>query len=244
MTAPTYPTKLLSISSDAKTVKGEKYGWKTAILYLSPASTAIIGSDAVTTICPYSTPGCRESCLFTAGRGRFNSTVNARYRKTRFWLEHPEAFLAQLDTELQAFKLACKKGGFRGAVRLNGTSDILWYGFLEALKPHPDLRFYDYTKAPFVAGWPRSSLWHLTYSLSEHYQSEGHAKRWLANGRNVAVVYRSRALVEEAIERGQVDGDAHDLRFLDPPGSIIALKAKGRARLDKTGFVRDEVWRP
>jgi hypothetical protein len=34
-----------------------------------------------------------------------------------------------------------------------------------------------------------------------------------------------------------VDGDDSDLRFLDPPGVVVALYAKGRARLDTSGFV-------
>jgi hypothetical protein len=36
-----------------------------------------------------------------------------------------------------------------------------------------------------------------------------------------------------------VDGDRHDLRFLDPQGVIVGLKAKGFARVDRSGFVRD-----
>jgi hypothetical protein len=33
------------------------------------------------------------------------------------------------------------------------------------------------------------------------------------------------------------DGDDTDLRFLDPTGVIVGLKAKGRARKDTSGFV-------
>jgi hypothetical protein len=34
-------------------------------------------------------------------------------------------------------------------------------------------------------------------------------------------------------------GDDTDLRFLDPPGNVIALYAKGNAKRDHSGFVRD-----
>ena len=34
-----------------------------------------------------------------------------------------------------------------------------------------------------------------------------------------------------------INGDEHDLRFLDPEGVIVGLTAKGRAKQDKTGFV-------
>ena len=36
-------------------------------------------------------------------------------------------------------------------------------------------------------------------------------------------------------------GDTTDLRFLDPRGSVIALVAKGEAKYDTTGFVKDVV---
>jgi hypothetical protein len=35
------------------------------------------------------------------------------------------------------------------------------------------------------------------------------------------------------------NGDDSDLRFLDPRGHVIALYAKGNARRDASGFVRD-----
>ena len=34
-------------------------------------------------------------------------------------------------------------------------------------------------------------------------------------------------------------GDDTDLRFLDMPGHVIALYAKGNAKRDRSGFVRD-----
>jgi hypothetical protein len=36
-----------------------------------------------------------------------------------------------------------------------------------------------------------------------------------------------------------IDGDLHDLRFLDPHGVIVGLKAKGKAVYDQSGFVID-----
>ena len=40
---------------------------------------------------------------------------------------------------------------------------------------------------------------------------------------------------------GAIDGDAHDLRFLDPASAIVYLKAKGRAKKDTSGFVLDRL---
>lgn len=37
--------------------------------------------------------------------------------------------------------------------------------------------------------------------------------------------------------RQLTNGDINDLRFLDPAGHIVGLKAKGTAKKDKSGFV-------
>jgi hypothetical protein len=36
-----------------------------------------------------------------------------------------------------------------------------------------------------------------------------------------------------------VDGDLTDVRFFDPSSVIVGLSAKGRAKRDETGFVRN-----
>ena len=67
--APYYPFS--QPSSDAKTSKGEKFGYLTAILYLSPATESGLThkSGAPVNLCPFATQGCMTSCLYTAGRG-------------------------------------------------------------------------------------------------------------------------------------------------------------------------------
>jgi hypothetical protein len=35
-----------------------------------------------------------------------------------------------------------------------------------------------------------------------------------------------------------LDGDMDDLRFTDPRGVIVGLRPRGKAKQDKTGFVR------
>jgi hypothetical protein len=37
-----------------------------------------------------------------------------------------------------------------------------------------------------------------------------------------------------------IDGDLHDLRFLDEKGVIVGLRAKGKAVYDRSGFVIGE----
>jgi hypothetical protein len=70
----------------------------------------------------------------------------------------------------------------------------------------------------------------------------------LANGMNVAAVFRSKETVARYMESG-IDiggaivpvsrGDDTDLRFLDAPRHRIGLYAKGNAKRDSAGFVRD-----
>ena len=71
--------KLLGIDSNAKTVKGLKKGFQTAIMYLSPSD----GSGVMNT-CPAASKGCRNACLNTAGRGRMSPVQEARINKTKF----------------------------------------------------------------------------------------------------------------------------------------------------------------
>ena len=78
---------LLSVSADAKTIKGEKKGYLTGILYLLPAD-----SSGIINVCANATPGCKASCLNTAGRGAFSSVQQGRMRKTKWLVEDRSDF--------------------------------------------------------------------------------------------------------------------------------------------------------
>ena len=73
----------------------------------------------------------------------------------------------------------------------------------------------------------------LTFSRKENNQDA--CKRVLSRGGNVAAVFRD--VPEKWEGKACFDGDASDLRFLDPRGVIVALKAKGKAKQDLSGFV-------
>ena len=49
--------KLLNIDNNAKTVKGQKKGYKTAILYLAPSINSGFN------VCPQASEGCKKACL-------------------------------------------------------------------------------------------------------------------------------------------------------------------------------------
>jgi hypothetical protein len=97
----------------------------------------------------------------------------------------------------------------------------------------PSVQFYDYTKLANRKALPAN--YHLTFSLAENNEVQAFAA--LANGLNVAAVFRKVPAV--FMGAAVVDGDETDLRFLDPKGVIVGLKAKGKAKRDTTGFVKE-----
>lgn len=231
------PDKLLGVSGDAKTSKGEKLGFKTAILYMAPAMQS--GEQ----LCPMATIAqCDLACLFTAGRGAMAPVFYSRLRKALFWQQYREEFIALLKKEIvNLYARSQKDGDWELLVRLNGTTDIRWenYGIIEAL---PMVKFYDYTKLANRKNLPVN--YDLTFSYSGVTAFFPFVKKAIANGMRLAVVFRTRKLVEDMLFYKQqfigldlVDGDDTDVRVLDPQGVVVALYAKGKAKKDTTGFV-------
>lgn len=223
---------------NAKTSKGEKLGWLTAIQYLQPVKNNAEGVN----LCPHASAGCAAACLRTAGRLKFDSAQDAATRKTNLLLQDPDTYFALARREIEAARKRAKRAGLKLAVRLNGTSDVRWENLsgghpgLTLPERFPGVQFYDYTKYPLVAR-SRTRNYHLTFSFSERPDAWERSKEWLDAGRNVAVVF-SGALPHAWRGYEVIDGDAHDLRFLDPPGTIVGLKAKGAAKKDTSGFVQ------
>ena len=254
--------RLLTLpSSQIKTARSLKVGVYTGILHLAPAD--ISGFN----VCPWSTAGCRAACLNMSGMGPM--VQQARISKTialRGSVESRTEFLAELVRDIGAIERSAAREGKLPAVRLNGTSDEPWeavpvcvdgHDYRNLMELFPEVHFYDYTKSATRAkrsiglgyaghGWPAN--YHLTYSRSEEPASERFADEILAGGGNVAVVFRSHADLDRAIERGWhgfpvKDATADDARFLDPPGTVAGLAAlrtaHGNAQTEQTGFVVD-----
>ena len=226
--------KLLNIDANAKTVKGQGRGYMTAILYLAPADES--GYE----VCPMASKGCRKACLNKAGMGAFSNVQAARIAKTKWYFEDRAAFMAQLVTEVRAFIRKAIKLGLIPVVRLNGTSDIPWErvpveGQANIMALFPSVQFYDYTKRSNRRDLPAN--YHLTFSLAE--DNDSRARVAASNGANIAVVFRNDKFPSTFMGMPVVDGDADDLRFLDGRGVVVGLKAKGPAKKDVSGFVRD-----
>lgn len=222
--------ELLAVESDAKTIKGNKLGYLTGILYLAP-STEAGGRD----LCPMASPECRLACLYGAGMSAvFPSIKRARIAKTLWYLRDPKSFLATLRADIYRLTVLAAKRGLKPAIRLNGTSDVPKLAMKLAAE-FPEVQFYDYTK--LSSPWKRvAANYHLTFSFSGDNLAE--CMRALAHGVNVAVVF-SGTLPESWHGYPVVNGDESDLRFLDAAGVIVGLSTKGDAKkLATGGFVQ------
>lgn len=235
---------LLSVGKDPKTIKGEKYGVRTGVLYLAPADLS--GHE----VCNSRTKGCSAVCLFTSGHGAYANVKLARIRKTMIYIYQRELFMTHLDDDIVKLKDDAAKKGMAPAVRLNGTSDINWtkepvLGKSHIFDLHPDTSFYDYTKRiDILEDALGIDNYHITFSRAETKKNHIDCEVALDLGYNLTVVF-GKKLPPIYMDYPVVDGDRHDVRFWDTFSAddgpvIIGLKAKGSARLDKkSGFV---IW--
>ena len=230
-------TKLLSIGKDAKTLKGQKYGYLTGVLYLAPHKVS--GH----LVCPSASPGCIEACLFTAGRGGMQTAIHGRIRKTRLLFEEKETFLLQLQRDIAALVRKAKREGLIPLVRLNGTSDLAWEKMKingrSLMESFPEVQFYDYTKiraraAKFARG-NMPANYSLVFSLTE--SNDADARKVLAAGAPIAAVFGG-DLPDTFLGAPVINGDEHDARVENMEAVVVGLSAKGRAKHDTSGFVR------
>jgi hypothetical protein len=209
-------------------------GYLSFILHLAPADLS--GKET----CPKRTAGCTAACLNTAGRGGMfkrgentNMIQKARIRKTQYFFANRDAFMVDLAQDIRkAIKFAERKG-LTPVFRLNGTSDLSWEKYtvpvyeMNLFELFSNVQFYDYTKVlgRKVADFPN---YHLTFSKADGNDAD--VAEALMQGMSVVAVY-------DKIPEGVPSADETDLRFLDPKGTMLGLKAKGRAKKDYSGFV-------
>jgi hypothetical protein len=222
-----------------KLMKGEKKGYLSSVLHLAPANLS--GKE----VCPKRTKGCTDACLNLAGRGGIfkkgestNVIQQARIRKTKAFFENRQAFLNELVVEIIKTKTKAEKQGLTPVFRLNGTSDLAWEKYevcagKNIFEMFPEVQFYDYTK---IVGRKVSHIknYHLTFSNADGNIND--VLKAKSSGMNIAVVFR-KELPQKYLGMTVINGDETDLRFLDPKGVIVGLKAKGKAKKDTSGFV-------
>lgn len=245
--------KLLNVDSNAKTVKGQKEGFLTGVLYLAPYKLSGFNTCAMAELAQ-----CFKPCLNTAGRAGIiktgestNPIQQARIRKTKQFYNERQQFMLTLVKDIEKLIKQANKLGFIPLVRLNGTSDIKWenitfdYEFMHGkirtitiFDLFPEVQFYDYTKIPNRKELP--SNYDLTFSYSGVLAYQKYAMQAIDSGMRLAVVFRMQDKIPaNFLGLPCVDGDNTDIRHLDPKRSIVALYAKGRAKKDYSGFVID-----
>ena len=224
-----------------KTRKGEAIGYKTIGLHLAPADLS--GYN----VCIKASAGCKAACLNTAGRGAMTSVQRARIAKTRLFIEDQPQFMTRLHADILTAIGSARRANMIPVARLNLTSDISWHSIriwkgasdkTTLMSAFSKVQFYDYTAdASRMMRWLAGDMpsnYHLTFSRKEN-TPDILVDSIVKSGGNVAVVFDKLPTTW----RGHkvIDGDENDLRFLDPVGVIVGLKAKGKAKTDDSGFV-------
>ena len=229
-------TKLYGTSTKIEKSNKTDYGYYTLAQYLSPAS------ESGWQLCPFRSPACEAECLgHSSGLMVMDNAKRARIARTTLFMTDRKAYATQAIKELTALERKCAKLGVKAAARPNADSDITWenvrFDGQTIMELFPNIQFYDYTKWPSKFR-PASRLpanYHLTFSRSENTTLDDIQAEFDA-GRNVAVVFDEVPTEWEGWT--VINGDADDLRHLDPTtGVIVGLKAKGAARKDVKGFV-------
>ena len=206
------------------------------VIYMSPDTEAFL-PESSRTMCPFASPECSAACLgHNSGLLSMDEQKQSRIWKTALYVGARELWRALLRFELAAFAQHCKSKGLQGAVRIDGSSDT-GEGIRHA-RSFGNLTFYDYHKVRSRS----SKLVRLCYSFDGSEQSRKHARKVLAAGGNVAVVFNARPKFRTRAadplpttwEGFPVfDGDIHDYLPADPRGQVRGLHFK--AARDRSG---------
>ena len=219
-------------STNAKTSKNDA---DTYILYLAPNNQ----NSKKINICPKASKGCAAACLFSAGRGAFSNVINSRVNKTEYFLHDKKTFINQLAKELMKIDKKASKQVNQTLIRLNGTSDLDFIYLLKKyanfdISNYQNLHFYDYTKIlGKVKKYSNNKNYTLTFSRAEDNENE--IFQAVKYGANVSAVFTG-DLPKSYKGIPVVDGDKTDNEMLKFKSFILGLKAKGKAKKEKTGF--------
>tara|TARA_R100001530_G_scaffold133088_1_gene106078 strand:- start:479 stop:1357 length:879 start_codon:yes stop_codon:yes gene_type:complete len=190
-------------------------------LALSPHKTAGHWLSEPVNFCIGASKDCIKACLNGSGHNVLEYNEQIKICRSVALLADPEAFLRLLVH-------AIDKLDPRTFIRLNVLSDIPWelvcpwlFEMYSGNDPkRPRRRFYDYTK---IFGRNPPGNYHLVHSYSGY--NAGLCKEVMGNGGSVAVV-GIRERPKTFWNYQTVDGDAHDIRPIDRPNSIVWLKLK------------------
>lgn len=180
---------------------------------------------------------------------------------------------AEAEAKRLGLKLAVRPNVFSDVKweekRIPMTSELM--DWLDSYHIHPDktnwptiitlfplIQFYDYTKLHSHDreiwehnGHGNDGNYNLTFSASaENHEYNRRVIEYAVDyGYRIAMVATqdvSSNQLRDMWERPVIDGDQHDLRFLDEEEVLVRLKPKGFGKRDTTGFVftPDSKWTP
>ena len=231
---------ILTINADPKTIKGNKKGYLTAIMYLSPHK--ISGKN----LCPFASTGCIKACLNIAGRGAMNFTQKARLNRSLFFIKDKQAFLLNIIRRINNFIKYAKNKNMIPVIRLNGTSDIMFENIKvlcqddnklkNIFEIFPNVQFYDYSKAPLKKKNNLPKNYDITYSYSDKKTALKESLEYLENEKARVSVVFSGNLPKTWNGYKVLNADNSDLRFLEDKNIICGLKFKGSKKNLKEGI--------
>jgi hypothetical protein len=207
---------------------------------------------------------CKLACLHYCGHNEcasaqeeagdpFKSSITlGRFRRSFRLLFAQDGLFQDLRRECLLLGKHAREAGLQAVIRINGLSDLpnLADNLAKDVQAeNPAIRFLDYTKIAMYSNthpseprlsWYRSRVYR-SYSVSEASGSVAFAEKLLRNGHSVSVV-GDRTWSPGMTWQGYptIDGDTHDIRFTDPPGTVAWLSPKGPARSLPAG--REGFW--
>ena len=196
---------------------------------------ALAQSDAshVVNVCSFATDGCRRACIAEFGKGGIPSVKFARTVKAIALHRMPELFIKRLASEIKA-KVALEGEIF---CRLNDYSDLRWELIAPSLFDIDGVTYWDYTKHPRR---DVSKLDNYTVVFSAHEKFQDSKIPSLSSRYDgVAVVFSDYPTFTTYKETPVKLGIHDNLADMTSDGfTVIAVKAKGKARTDSSGFDR------
>jgi len=216
------------LTKNAKLEKGKEYDF--SILGLQLAPSYISGFNT----CPNASIECGMSCLNFTGHGakhmlnknNIHMVLKARIIRTILFFEYRKQFKNRLIQEINLHKNKVNKlDNVKLCIRLNVLSDIKHEKInKDILDMFNDVQFYDYTKI-LNRNIKHLDNYHLTISRNEINKDV--IKDIPNNKAYVFNIKRNDKLPKYYDNKKVIDGDLHDLRFLDDKNVIVGLRYKG-----------------
>ena len=110
--------RMLAVDT-AKNAKGEKLGYMTGILFLSPAT-----ESGLIDMCLGRNSHCTKACLgHSTGHLRFDKSRASRVDKTQMFVENRQLFLECVEWDIGMVIRRAERLGLTPVFRVNGSSD-------------------------------------------------------------------------------------------------------------------------